>query len=117
MAVNTAVRQQTHQMQGRVMLFAVGNCFLQFRNGGKTAFFHSLGDTGQFLIHDAACADVGVTNFRVAHLTSWQANIHAGSLDLGVRIACHQFINVWGICGIDGIAHNAVVDAEAIQNH
>ena len=116
-AVYTAVRQQTHQMQGRIMLFAVCNCFLQFRNGRKTAFFDSFGNAGQLLIYNAACTDIGMTNFRVAHLASWQTNIHTGSLNFSVRVFCHQCVDIWGIGTVDGIADGGIIDSEAVENH
>ena len=117
MAVNTTIRQQTHQMQSRTMLFAVGNRFLQFRNGRKTAFFHGFGNTSQFLIYNTACTDIRVANFGVAHLASWQTDVHTGSLNFSVRVFCHQCVDIWSISTVDGIANGGIIDSEAVENH
>ena len=50
----------------------------------KSPSANGFGNAGQFLIDNSAGADVGVSNFRVAHLSVRQSDIHAGCTDLCV---------------------------------
>ena len=105
-AVHAAVGEQAHQMQGacrfsmRFPLAATQRGVLK-----EIAVCNGLGDAGQFLIHHAAGADVGVADLGVAHLSIRQADIHAGSADLGDAGCCRRQRSRFGVVGrLDGIA-------------
>ena len=68
MAVNAAVREQTKQMQVRIADFAVVDRREDLGIFKELAVLDFLGDSGQFLINDTACAHIHVADFRVAHL-------------------------------------------------
>ena len=117
MAVYAAVGQQSHQMQGRVVLLAIFDCRKQSFVFEEVAILNRFCNAGQLLINDAASADVGVSNLGVAHLTIRQANIQTGCTQLGVRILSKIFIKVWLFCSMDGISIVCMIDAETIENH
>ena len=76
-----------------------------------------LGDEGELLVHDAACAHVGVADLGVAHLAVGQADSHAGSVDGGHGVFCHQSIQMGGLGGHHGVAVGLVRHpAEAIHD-
>ncbi|CCK00078.1 hypothetical protein BN130_2823 [Cronobacter malonaticus 507] len=81
MAVHTARRRQTHDMYG----FACGDGFIhggsQHRVFKESALFDFYIETREILVDDAPGAQVNVTDFRVAHLTVWQAHFKARSID------------------------------------
>ena len=115
--VDAAVAEQAHQVQGRPVFHAVVHGGTQRLVLEEIAVCDGLGDAGQFLIHHAACADVGVSHFGVSHLPVGQAHIHAGRTNGGVGAGVQQPINNGGVCRINGIAIFIPVNAEAIQNN
>ena len=50
----------------------------------RTVSLYRLRDAGKLLINDAACADVGVADFAVAHLAVRQTDVHAGEAPIFV---------------------------------
>ena len=116
-AVNAAVGQQAHQVQGGTVLLAVFHRAQQGRVFKKVPVLNRLGDAGQLLVDDAARTDVGVANLRVAHLPVRKADIKAGSADLGVGVLGKIFVEVRLFGGMDGVAVVGVVDAETVEDH
>ena len=108
---------QTHQMDGLTGLDGGLHVLDQHRVLEHLAVADGLGDEGELLVHDAACAHVGVANFGVAHLAIGQADGHAGSVDGGHGIFCHQSIEMGLLGGDHGVAEGLVRHpAEAIHD-
>ena len=74
---------QTHQVDGLAGLDGGLHVLDQHRVLEHLAMVDGLGDGGQLLVHDAACAHVGVADLGVAHLAVGQADSHAGSINGG----------------------------------
>ena len=68
-AVHAAVGKQADEVQrGAVFFCVIHGVYERFVLKERTVLYR-LRDAGKLLINDAACADVGVSYFRVAHLT------------------------------------------------
>ncbi len=77
MAVHTAIRTEAVEVQAAIVCLTV---LYRAQEGGileKIALPDGLGDAGELLINDAACADVQVPDLAVAHLPIRQAHILA----------------------------------------
>ena len=66
------------------------------------AVHDGLGDEGQLLVDDAAGADVGVADLRVAHLAVGQADAHPRRADGDVGAGGEQVVEIGGLGGDDG---------------
>src|ERR1043166_597113 len=93
MAVHAAIGQQSHKMHPmssssseRVLQDAA---MLQFTVGDRFV------DARQVLINDSARSKVKVTHLRVAHLSFWQANIHAAGAQSRPSIVAIELIVKW----------------------
>ena len=116
-AVHTAGAHQTHQMDGLAGIDGSLHVLDQNRVLEHLAVLDGLGDEGELLVHDAASAHVGVANLRVAHLALGQTDGHAGSVDGGHGIFCHQSIEVGFLCSDHGVAEGLLRHpAEAIHD-
>lgn len=73
-------------MQGFALLLDLLYGIDQGGHGVKLAAGNGIVDAFKFLEHHAACANVEVADFRIAHLTVWQTDIVLGSIDQRVRI-------------------------------
>ena len=116
MAVHTAVGQQADEMQRGVVFLGIVYSVEQRLVFGELAVLGGLGNTGQLLVDDAACADVGVADLAVAHLAVGKAHIHAGGADFSKRVVLEQAVQVRLICRGNGVALFRG-DAKAVQNH
>ena len=103
-AVDTAGAHQAHQVDGLACLNGSLHVLDQHGVLEHLTVPDGLGDEGQLLVNDTASAHVGVAHLRVAHLTIGQADSHAGGLDGGHGIFCHQGIQMGGLGGDHGIA-------------
>ena len=83
----------------------------------ELAILNILGDPGQFLIHDAACAHIQVAHFAIAHLAVRQAHVHAAGAQLRIRILGLQRVQMRRTLLINRIALMSRIDAEAIHNN
>ena len=104
------------QVQGAVMGLTV---FHRPQKGGileEIPLPDGLGDPGQLLVYDAACADVQMAYLAVAHLPVRQAYVLPGGGDLGMGIGGGQGHDVLGAVGGDGIALGIRPAAKAVQN-
>ena len=104
-AVDAAGTHQTHQVD---RLAGVDGSLHVLDEDGVLEHLtvaDGLGDEGQLLVDDAAGAHIGVTHLRVAHLAVGQAYSHAGSVDGGHRIFCHQRVKE----GLLGCSHGVAV--------
>ncbi|CNU06327.1 Uncharacterised protein [Salmonella enterica subsp. enterica serovar Bovismorbificans] len=59
----------------------------------ESTFFNFNVQTRQVLINDAACAQVNVAHFGVAHLAVRQTHFQTGCVDQGMRTFCPQSIH------------------------
>ena len=81
------------------------------------AVLDGLGDEGQLLVDNAACADVGVAHLRVAHLAVGQADAHARSADGDVGAGGKQVVDIGSLGGDDGVAIDLIRHpAEAVKD-
>ena len=85
MAVDAAVGEQAHQVQGAAPLLTVVHGLQIGWIFKKGTVLHRLGDAGQVLEHHPACADVGVAHLTVAHLPLGQTHIQTGGGELAAR--------------------------------
>ena len=119
MAVDAAVGEQAHQVQGAVICER-----LVHRRDDRLVVLElvvvdGLGDSGQLLIDDSACADVGVTDLAVAHLTVGETDVHARRADLGQRVFLEESVEIRRVRRENGVRLFLALfaDAEAVKNH
>ena len=103
-------------MQRAVMLDAVVDSLVHRLVIEEVAVFDSLGDARELLIHDAACAHVGVADLAVAHLTVRQTDVQAGRPDHGQGVFEEQLVKIRRARLVDGVAVLGR-DAEAVHNN
>ena len=115
-AVDAARRKQTHEVQ-RGALFL---CILH--RGGQRGILKEIAvlngfcDLDELLVDDSARADIGVADLGIAHLPVRQTDIEPGGADDRVRVFREVPVKIRGVCGFDGIAVIARIDAEAVHN-
>ncbi len=78
MTVHPAVGKQAHEVERRIVSLDVPDRCQELFVVKKAAVFDRFGDAGEFLVHDAAGADVQVAYFGVAHLAVGQTDIFPG---------------------------------------
>ena len=116
-AVDTAGADQTHQVNGLARVDGGLHVLDQNRVLEHLTVLDGLGDEGELLVDDEAGTHVGVADLGVAHLAIGQANGHAGGVDGGHGVLCHQRIDE----GLVGGGHSVTVGlvggpAEAIHD-
>ena len=114
-AVNAAVTHQTHEVKCAAVCLAVFHRTLHGFVVKEIAVRDGLGDSGQFLVDDAAGTHIGVTDFAVAHLTVRQTYRHAGCADGGVGILGKEFVKVGFGGGDNGVAIG-ILNAVAVHD-
>ena len=114
--MHTAVRQQAENVQGGIEPLALVDCAHQGRVLEEISVLDGLGDAGQLLIYDAACADVGVANLGVAHLAVRQTNVQTGCADIGERVLGEDLIEIRLFSRLDGVALGLLAVAEAVHD-
>ena len=115
-AVHAARREQTHQVQSSSLFFASIHCCGNCRIFEELAVLNILCNLYQHLINDSAGTDVGVTNFRVAHLTVRKTNVQPAGTDQGIR-ALHIFVQIWLLCCVDCIAVITGIMTKAVHDN
>ena len=98
MAVDAAGADQTHQVDGLARVDGSLHVLDQHGVLEHLAVADGLGDEGQLLVDDAASA-------QVAHLTVGQTDCHAGGVNGGHGVFCHQGIDE----GLVGCGHGIAV--------
>ena len=116
-AVNTAVGQQTHQMDGTTGALGVFHRLHQCGIFKKAVVPDIPGDAGQLLIDHPACADVGVAHLTVAHLAVRQTHVFTRAVESGVRTGFKQSVQIGGLCRGDSIGGTGRSNAPAVQDH
>ena len=76
MAMHTAVRNQSNEMQARG--FGLFHHFHEHRIGCQCAVLDGFVDAREILIDDTSSAQVKVPNLRIAHLPSGEPYIQPG---------------------------------------
>ena len=114
--MHAAVGQQTEDVQGGIEPLALVDRAHQRFVFEEITVLNGLGDAGQLLIHDAARADIGVTDLGVAHLTVRQADIQTGSADIGHRVFLKDLVQIRRVRRLDRIALLFIAMAEAVHN-
>ncbi len=92
-AVDAAVGQQAHQMNGAAGGFCPAAGFCQGRVFKKISVFNGFGNAGQLLVNNPACADVGMPHLAVAHLSVGQAHVQTRAADGPPRALLHQLVH------------------------
>ena len=106
-AVDPAVGQQAHQVQGGAPLPAVLHGVQQDGVAEEVPRLDVPADPGQVLEHHPAGADVGVAHLGVAHLPLGQAHVQAGGGQLAVGGLGCDVIQMRGGGVSDGVARLA----------
>ncbi|VTR18870.1 Uncharacterised protein [Serratia fonticola] len=86
MAVDATRGHQAHDVYRFACLHGLVDGAGQRCVGEEVTVFDLFIQTGQVLIHDAAGAEVHVTDFRVTHLAIRQADIQTGSGNQGMGL-------------------------------
>ena len=84
--MDAAVGKQAPEMQRAVARLELGEEFHQRRIRRQRAVGDRLVDPRQFLVNDAARAEVQVPDFAVAHLPGGQADVLARGAEAALRI-------------------------------
>ena len=104
-------------MERRIVLLAVLHSLEHGFVFKEHAVADVLGDLDQHLIHNAACADVGVTYFAVAHLAVRKTYVLAGSADSSVGILRHKAVNIGRTLRKDGVGGRIIFsNAKAVHD-
>ena len=114
-AVHAAVRQQTEDVQRLAVCSVIKRRAIDgvFK---KRAVGNGVGDARQILKHDAARADVRVTDLAVAHLSVRQADVQPGGRELRVRPALQEAVHHRRFGHIDGVSRIRLADAVAVED-
>ncbi|MNV42342.1 hypothetical protein D3C71_1340130 [compost metagenome] len=116
-AVNATGREQTHDVNGFTGFHRFIHRASQRWVAEESPFFNFNVQTGQVLINNTTRAQVDVSNFGVAHLTVWQANFQARSVNQGMRAFGPQCIHDRGFSVENGVILAVFAIAITIQNH
>ena len=115
-AVHPAVREQAHEMQGALVLFAGLNGRKISRVFEKGAILDGVADFGQVLKNHAAGADVGVSHLAVPHLAVGQAHVQAGGLQLAEGVLGEEIVQMRGRRGLYRVARDVVAQGKPIHD-
>ena len=92
-AVNAAVRQQSHDMERRPLRLAVVHCGNIGLVCEKVPVLNGFCDSGQFLVYDTACSHVQMAYLRVAHLSLGKSHCHAAGLAFYKGALAHELVH------------------------
>ena len=116
-AVDAAVGQQAHDVEGAAALLAVVHGLDIGLVLKEAAVLDGPADAGEILEHHPAGADVGVTHLGVAHLALGQTHVQTGGRQLAAGILRKNSIQIWLAGSGDGIALLLLRQAKAIHNN
>ena len=116
-AVNAAAGQQAVEMYAAAVCLGILDGSDQLAVLLEIAVHDRLGDAGQFLIDNTACADVGMTDLAVAHLALRQTNGHARAFQLGIGASCQQLVHIGCGSRMDRVAAALIAAAVAVEDH
>jgi len=115
MRVYPAGRNKTDEMAGATALFQRLDQGAERFGGFDTAGRNRVVDPRQVLHHNAACADVEMTNLGIAHLAIGQADIASRGPQERVRTCGPETIEIRGVSLPNGIVGRIFAPAPAIQ--
>ena len=116
-AVDAAGADQTHQVDSLARVDGSLHVLDQHGVLEHLAVLDGLGDEGQLLVDDTACAHVGVAALRVAHLAVGQADSQAAGLDGGHGVIGKDLVQIRLVRGSHGVAVGLVRrPAEAVHD-
>lgn len=116
-AVNASVGKQAENMHGVTCRDGLIDRGADVRILKEVAVTDGLGYPSEILIHHAACAQVHMTDFGVAHLAVRKAHIHTAAGNQTVRLTSEQAIINRLVGSMDGVEFGIVAMSEAIENH
>ena len=93
MAMNTAIRQQTHQVCRALRRLDIRNKLTQYRIGEKATVFDRQINLAQIHCNNTARTDIRMTHFRIAHLSFRQSNIRTISDQRIIGTSRHDAIH------------------------
>src|SRR5215813_9528075 len=112
--VDAAVAQQAEKM--KLALAAALHRLLEKRDFVELPVGDQHVNFGDVHAHDAACADIHVADFTVAHLSFGQANSRAGCADESVGKFAEQLIVSWFASERDSVAFGFRAVAPAVEH-
>ena len=116
-AVHTAAGEQSHDMYGFSVLLCRAKCVDIGFILEEVSFLDLFRDLGKILEHYTACADIGVPDFRIAHLSVGKSNIQAGGRQLAFGILLEQSVQIRGLGLIDGVSVAIRRQAKTVHNY
>ena len=117
MAVDAAVRYQSHQMQGRIIGFHILAGRQQDFVFKKVPVLDRLGDLGQILINNAPGAHIQMAHLRISHLSFGKSYCHSAGISFHKRIFFHQLIHYRSLCLCHCISLFAVIQSITVKDH
>ena len=117
--MHAAVGKESHQMERRIACLCVSEKRGDFGLRGERARLAGAVDAHEVLIDHAACADVEVADFGIAHLAGGEPHVFAEGEEFGMRAALHERFKIGRMRGRNGISRVgcAAADAPAVKNH
>ena len=116
-AVHTAVREKSIEMQIRPADLAVVNSGKKFRVLKEHSVLNLFGNPCQFLIDNAARAHIHMADLRIAHLSVGKTYRHPAGITFLERTLCHQLIHNRCIRHRYGICLRIIIQSVSIQDH
>ena len=116
MAMNTTVRQQTHQMRRAARRFNIRNKLTQYRVGKKTTVFDRQIDLTQIHRNNTARTNIRMTHFRITHLPFRQANIRTISYQRIIGTGRHNAIHCRRVRQSRCVANRIGAQTPSIKN-
>ena len=117
MAVNTAVREKSEQVQCGIICFCIFNSLYQLFILEEIAVLDCFRDSGQLLIYNAACAHVQMAYLRVTHLSVRKTYSKSAGLSFYVRALAHQLVHNRSFCFADSVMLAFVIQSISVKNH
>ena len=116
-AVDTAVGQQTENMERAAGLFDMPHRVIQRKIIEKNLVLDGFGDAGKFLVDDASGADIEVPDFGVSHLPFGKSDSETARRELDVRIFGEDRVQIRCPGGGNGVSVRGRIETEAVQYH
>ena len=116
-AVNTAVREKSEQMQCGIVCFCILNSLYQLFILEEIAVLDCFCDSGQLLIYNAACAHVQMAYLRVTHLSVRKTYSKSAGLSFYVRALAHQLVHNRSFRFADSVMLAFVIQSISVKNH
>ena len=93
MAVHTAIRKKSHEMNGRIVVFCIFHsckkCFIL----KEVTILDLFCDPCKFLIYNTACAHIHMSNLGVTHLAFRKTYCQSAGVSFDKWILSHQLIH------------------------